>query len=125
LPPINFLQTEVKIALQETSLELKSRWHCTIENKNPLAISVILATQEMEIRRRSGGGFEASLGKMFTRPHLSQWMDPVMCACHPSYMGSINRRIIIQANPSIKQGLISKITNTNGWWSGSSIRVSA
>jgi hypothetical protein len=38
-------------------------------------------------------------------------LDRVMHTCHPSYMGRINKRIVVQASPSIKQDTISKITN--------------
>jgi hypothetical protein len=33
-------------------------------------------------------------------------------ACHPSYTGSTNRRIMVQAGIGIKQDPISKITDT-------------
>jgi hypothetical protein len=47
-------------------------------------------------------------------------------AYHPSSMGSINRRVIVQIGPSKKQDCISKITSAKkGWKSGSSNRVPA
>jgi hypothetical protein len=38
----------------------------------------------------------------------------VVYACHPSYSGSINKRIVVHAGPSIKQDPISKITKPKG-----------
>jgi hypothetical protein len=41
-------------------------------------------------------------------------------ACHPSYVGSINRRITVQANLGINVRPQSKNKKRkNGWWSGS------
>jgi hypothetical protein len=55
--------------------------------------------------------FETSLGKMFTRSYLNQWLGMVACTCHPAMQGSINRRIEVQACLGIKQDPISKIFN--------------
>jgi hypothetical protein len=41
--------------------------------------------------------FEARLGKKFMRFHLNQQLLAVARACHPSYKGSTNRRMSIQA----------------------------
>jgi hypothetical protein len=49
----------------------------------------------------SGGRaqLEASLDKKFSRPHLQQQKLGVMVlTCHPSYTGSISRRITVQAS---------------------------
>jgi hypothetical protein len=62
---------------------------------------VILATQEAEIGRIA---VEASLGKKFSRPYLNQLKKKiviVVCACHPSYIGSVNR-MVVQASLGIK-----------------------
>jgi hypothetical protein len=57
-----------------------------------------------------GSQFEASLGKKFVKPHLNQWLGVVAHACYPSYVGSVNRRLTVQACPSLKQQPVSEIT---------------
>jgi hypothetical protein len=45
------------------------------------------------------GGLQvkASLGKKFMRqPHLNQWADVMVFACHAGYMGRVNRRMVVQ-----------------------------
>jgi hypothetical protein len=63
----------------------------------------------VEIRRFM---FNASPGKKFTRPHLNQGPGVVSHACQPSYVGSTNREIVVQASLGINKDPISKITNT-------------
>jgi hypothetical protein len=61
-------------------------------------------------RRRSGGSqFEVSPGKKFTRLYLNLYekLNVVTHACHPSYMGSVNR-IVVQASPGINAKLYLK-----------------
>jgi hypothetical protein len=56
-----------------------------------------------------GCQFEASLGKQFGRFHLNHYkLGIVVHICHPSYSGSVNRRIAIQANLGIKARPYSK-----------------
>jgi hypothetical protein len=43
-----------------------------------------------------GSRFEASLGKKFLRPHLNKQLGIVVYTYHPSYMGSIHRRLSVQ-----------------------------
>jgi hypothetical protein len=43
-------------------------------------------------------------------PSQDPWLDMVVCICYPSYMESINRRIIIQASPGTKRDLSSIVT---------------
>jgi hypothetical protein len=45
-------------------------------------------------------------------PCLNQWLHMLACACHPSYVGSTNRRIKVQARPGIKPDPVLKITDT-------------
>jgi hypothetical protein len=54
---------------------------------------------------------KASSDKKLMRLHLNQWLGPVVYAYHPSYCGSINRMIMVQASLGIKRWLFSKITN--------------
>jgi hypothetical protein len=41
-------------------------------------------------------------GGTFERPHLKQWLGVVVCACHSSYSGSTNRRIVVQVGLGLK-----------------------
>jgi hypothetical protein len=44
------------------------------------------------------GSSRPAQGKRFSKPHLkNKKLGVVACACHPSYTGSISRRIISQA----------------------------
>jgi hypothetical protein len=41
--------------------------------------------------------------KKFMKPHLNRKKQGmVACACHPSYRGSINKRIMVQMGPKQK-----------------------
>jgi hypothetical protein len=68
----------------------------------------------------------ANPGKKFVRPHLNQWLGKVVHACHPSLLGSINRKITVQASlginakPYLKNNQIKK-----GWEHGLSGKGSA
>jgi hypothetical protein len=53
---------------------------------------------------------KASEAKKLARPHLNQQLGVMVCVCHPSCMGSINRKIVVQACPS------PKITKMKGDW---------
>jgi hypothetical protein len=45
--------------------------------------------------------------------YVSILLGVVACTCHPSYVGNINRRVVVQAGPSIKMwDPISKITKS-------------
>jgi hypothetical protein len=70
---------------------------------------VILATQEVEIKRiEVQGQFRQ---EKFTRPHLNQWVGEVTQSVIPAMRGSTNRRILVQAGLGTKQGSISKSVN--------------
>jgi hypothetical protein len=53
-----------------------------------------------------------SLGKKVSKTSISvnKNLGMVACACHPSYVGSINRRVVVQASPGKKGDPISEIT---------------
>jgi hypothetical protein len=55
--------------------------------------------------RWEGSQFETSLGKKLERPPPTSQpikkLGVVACACHPSYKGSINRKIVVQAGLGI------------------------
>jgi hypothetical protein len=64
------------------------------------------------------GGREDNPGTKLVKPHLNQWLNVVVHACHPSYaekdpamQGRTNRRILDQASQGIRQDHILKITN--------------
>jgi hypothetical protein len=59
------------------------------------------------MRWRSGESwFKASLGRKCTRHHLnSKKLGTVVPTCHPSYMGTVNRRITVMASLGIKVSL--------------------
>jgi hypothetical protein len=67
-------------------------------------------------RRRSGGSwFEAARSKVSDTP--SQPIASVVaCTCHPSYSGSINRRIDVQAGPVINSRLYLKNKESKKFW---------
>jgi hypothetical protein len=50
------------------------------------------------------------------RLHFNPWQGMVMDTCHPSYIGSTNRRLTIQAISGIKPDPISKITKAKEGW---------
>jgi hypothetical protein len=50
--------------------------------------------------------------KIFGRPNLKEWLGTVVYACHPRYVGRMNRRIVIQINPITKRDPKLKITTT-------------
>jgi hypothetical protein len=65
---------------------------------------------ELPGRWRLGGSqFQASPGRKLGRPCFNQWLILVACAYQPSYVGSITRKIKVQAIPGIKQDPMSKI----------------
>jgi hypothetical protein len=70
-------------------------------------MTVILATQEADIRKIR---FKASLGKKFLSSPSQpiKKLDMVVCACHPRFSGTINRKIPVQAGPDP----VSKITQS-------------
>jgi hypothetical protein len=51
---------------------------------------------------------------MFGRPHLNHWLGTVVHTYHPSYVGSINRRITVQAGSTIKQDPLSSPEKLGG-----------
>jgi hypothetical protein len=56
---------------------------------------IIPTTQEAEMTGRQG---DLGLKPAQAKTHLNQKnLGVMMCTCHPSYMGSINRKIVIQA----------------------------
>jgi hypothetical protein len=58
---------------------------------------IILAPQEEGL---GGSGFKASPGRRSARPpHLKLVM--IVHTSHPSYMGSINRKVTVQTGPGI------------------------
>jgi hypothetical protein len=59
-----------------------------------------LTTQEAEIRRIAVQDQPGQ--KVQARLHFNQWLDSLVCACHPSQVGSRSRRTVIQAGTSIK-----------------------
>jgi hypothetical protein len=61
-----------------------------------LLISVILAIQEAEIIRTVVLGHPRQKADE-TRISTNKKLDVVACACYPSYAGSINGRITVQA----------------------------
>jgi hypothetical protein len=58
---------------------------------------IILATRETEIRRISGQG-QPRQKVQETCISTSKKLGMVEYACHPSYVGNINRRIAVQAS---------------------------
>jgi hypothetical protein len=60
--------------------------------------SVILATQEAEIRRSE---VNVSLGKKSGRSHLKQQLDVVSNICHPQSARRVNRRILAGGGDAI------------------------
>jgi hypothetical protein len=82
----------------------------------------------IQMWRSWGSRFHLSQREKFTRPHLNRkswvcWSMPVI----PATMGSINRRMAVQASLSNKnQEPISKVTRAKkSWRRGSSITTSA
>jgi hypothetical protein len=65
--------------------------------------SVILVTWEVEIRRIAVPG-QASPDKKFARLHLNETGGHG----HPSYSGSVNRRVMDQVHSGTQPGPISK-----------------
>jgi hypothetical protein len=60
---------------------------------------VIIATWEAEIGRIT---IQHHPGKTFARPYLNnKKLCMVVCTCHPRSTGSINKRIMIQADQGI------------------------
>jgi hypothetical protein len=56
---------------------------------------------EVEIGRIIVGGYSKQKVHK-THPNFDQWLGVVVCACHLSYPGSINRRIVVQTSWGIK-----------------------
>jgi hypothetical protein len=64
-----------------------------------------------------GSRLKASLGKSSQDLILTnKKLGVVVCACYPSYAGSINSRIKVQAGPSIKLRPYSKVNQSKKGW---------
>jgi hypothetical protein len=86
---------------------------------------VILATQETEIWTIEGRGQpKQTVSETISQPIKKLGMGAHVC--HPSHMGSINRRIVVQACPGINTRCYLKNSkNKEVWWSISTGRVPA
>jgi hypothetical protein len=61
-----------------------------------------------------GSQFKTSLGKKFIRTNKK--LGTVVCACHLSYMGSVNRRILAQPGLGIKvRPYLQNNKSSKGW----------
>jgi hypothetical protein len=77
---------------------------------------VILATREVAVRRISVGGQPRQRVETPSQPIKAGLL---VCTCHPSYMGSISRRISVQASWGINKRPYSKNNLSKpGWWCG-------
>jgi hypothetical protein len=70
------------------------------------------------VRRQSSGGcqFQACWAKCLLDPiPTNKKLGMVVCTYHPSYIESINRRIMVQASHGINMRPYLKIPKAEGW----------
>jgi hypothetical protein len=56
---------------------------------------------QFERQRLGGSWYKVSLGKKLVRPYLNQYPGVVVCTCHPTFTGTIKKRIMVQVGPGI------------------------
>jgi hypothetical protein len=66
-----------------------------------------LTPRSSPLRRQRLGRllFEARMGKIFARSYLNQKLDVVVYTFHPTKVGNVNRRIMVEAYPRINTRL--------------------